>query len=281
MGDKVYKPIIKDGDHIIHSKENPERVRGLTRDENNQNPNIIEWEELDTDDLQANNYSSFLYEEQYTQLVSKDDEVINEIAEGLAEIIVNGAILVGKKFILPWWKGLAWPLIKEKFSNIRYIFSNGNAHDNTSLVKTNAEKQVTSSKQFVDISSKIDKEFEQFTFEMSEEEAKIHMMRLIYYMLGIANEIRIISNTRIKENCNSIELCTEQQKEAEKYLSEKVANKLNQLLSSESFQFDVNTSKELFSLIGGGICIKGEYIPVQPEKINETLKSFSLPTNIQ
>ncbi len=45
MGEKVYKPIVKDGDHLIRSKDNPDRVRGLTRDENNQNPDIIEWEE--------------------------------------------------------------------------------------------------------------------------------------------------------------------------------------------------------------------------------------------
>lgn len=37
MGEKVYKPIVKDGDHLIRSKDNPDRVRGLIRDENNQN----------------------------------------------------------------------------------------------------------------------------------------------------------------------------------------------------------------------------------------------------
>lgn len=45
MGEKVYKPIVKDGNHLIRSKDNPNRVRRLTRDENNQNPDIIEWEE--------------------------------------------------------------------------------------------------------------------------------------------------------------------------------------------------------------------------------------------
>ena len=44
MGEKVYKPIVKDGDHLIRSKDNPDRVRGLTRDKNNQNPDLIEWE---------------------------------------------------------------------------------------------------------------------------------------------------------------------------------------------------------------------------------------------
>ena len=28
MGKKVYMPIVKDGDHLIRSRVNPERVRG-------------------------------------------------------------------------------------------------------------------------------------------------------------------------------------------------------------------------------------------------------------
>jgi hypothetical protein len=34
MGEKVYKPIVKDGNHLLRSKDNPDRMRGLTRDEN-------------------------------------------------------------------------------------------------------------------------------------------------------------------------------------------------------------------------------------------------------
>ena len=62
-----------------------------------------------------------------------------------------------------------------------------------------------------------------FYFEMDEEEAKAHMMRLVYHMLGVVNEIRIISNARIRKDCESEELCIERQKEAEKFLSENVA----------------------------------------------------------
>ncbi len=62
MGEKVYKPIVKNGDHLIRSKDNPDRVRGLTRDENNQNPDIIEWEEYDLDDLQNYDYDPYPYE---------------------------------------------------------------------------------------------------------------------------------------------------------------------------------------------------------------------------
>ena len=41
IGEKVYKPIVKDVDHLICPKDNPGRVKGLKQNENNQNPDII------------------------------------------------------------------------------------------------------------------------------------------------------------------------------------------------------------------------------------------------
>ena len=96
-------------------------------------------------------------------------------------------------------------------------------------------------------------------------------------MLGMANEIRIISNARIRKDCESEELYIERQNKAEKLLSERVAIGLDQLLSNENLQLDLNTSKELFSLTGGGVHLNGEYIPVQVTRIDEALKTISMP----
>ena len=74
MGKKVFMPIVKDGDHLIRFRVNPERVRGLTRDENNQNPDIIEWEEYDVDDLRSDDYDPYLYEERRVQLTPDQEE---------------------------------------------------------------------------------------------------------------------------------------------------------------------------------------------------------------
>ena len=51
MGEKLYRPIIKDGDHLVRSSKNPNRVRGQSRDADNKNPDIVEWEEVDEDDV--------------------------------------------------------------------------------------------------------------------------------------------------------------------------------------------------------------------------------------
>lgn len=50
MSEKHYRPIIKDGDHLVQSKKNFNRVIGQTRNAENKNPDIIEWEEVEDTD---------------------------------------------------------------------------------------------------------------------------------------------------------------------------------------------------------------------------------------
>ena len=70
-------------------------------------------------------------------------------------------------------------------------------------------------------------------------------------MYGVVNEIRIISNAQIKKECESEYLCIERQKEAEKFLLEKVAACLDRLLSNENPRLNLNTSSGLLSLTVG------------------------------
>ena len=276
MGEKVYKPIVKDGDHLIRSKDNPDRVRGLTRDENNQNPDIIEWEECDVDDLRSRDYTPCPFEEQRVQLTPEQEQFAQQVGEALGAAIVSGGIMLFREVISPWWKDTAWPWFKEKGSGIKKAVSEKKEQKTTITAKTTINKQAEPDRRLADVSSEIDKTFEQFYFEIDEEEAKAHMMRLVYHTLGVVNEIRIITNARIRKDCESEELCIERQKEAEIFLSEKVATGLDQLLSNENIRLDLNTSRELFSLTGGGVRLNGEYVPVQAIKIDEALKAIPM-----
>lgn len=263
MGEKVYRPVLKDGDHLIPSKDNPNRVRGLTRDENNQNPGIPEWEVCDPDDFRSDNSKV-----RSVQLAPEEEDPVRQAGEALGAAIVG--ILFFRKVISPWWKNSAWPWFKEKGHNIKNAVNGKKEQKST---KTAKEKE--SDRQFAEVSSQIDKVFAQPYFEMDEEEVKDHMMRLVYHMLGVVNEIRIISNARIKKDCASKELCIERQKEVEKFLSAKVADEFNGILSDGNLRLDLNTSKELFSLTGGGVRLNGEYIPVQADKIEIALKELN------
>ena len=277
MGEKVYKPIIKDRDHLIRSKDNPDRVRGLTRDENNQNPDIIEWEEYDIDDLRRNDYDPYAYEEMHPQLTPEQEEFAQQVGQVLGEAIVTGGIVLFREVIALWWNNTALPWVKERGRSIKNAASGKKKQTDTATAKTEIKKQDEPDRRLEDASSQIDKAFDQFYFEMDEEEANAHMMRLVYHMLGVANEIRVMSNARIRKDCESEELCIERQKEAEKFLSEKVAAGLDQLLSNEKLRLDLNTSRELFSLTGGGVRLNGEYVPVQAIKIDEALKAIPMP----
>ena len=271
MGEKVYKPIVKEGDHLIHSKDNPDRVRGLTRDENNQNPDIIEWEEYDVEDLRSDDYEPYPYEERRVQLTPEQEEFAQQVGEALGAAIVAGGILLFREVISPWWKNTAWPWIKGKGRSIKDTVRGKKEQKSTKAIKAKKTKETVPDRRFAEVSSQIDKAFEQLYFDLDEEEAKAHMMRLVYHMLGVVNEIRMISHARIRKDCESEELCLERQKEAEK-----VALGLDQLLSNESLRLDLTTSRELFSLTGGGVRLNGEYVPVQATKIDEALKAISI-----
>lgn len=276
MGEKFYKPIVKDGDHLIRSKDNPDRVRGLTRDENNQNPDIPEWEEYDLDDLKQDPEESTTYKDQEIELTPEQQQMIQEISKNLIIAITTGVgIILFQKVIYPWWENSAWPWIKNTTKGINgSLFGSKNKDtqaQNICTVATTVQKD-----QPYELSEQIDRVFEQFYFEMNEDETKEHLMRLIYHILGVVNEIRIISNSEICKDSDSEELRIERQKEVEKYLSQLVTIKLNKLLSNEDRHLDLNTSRELFSLTGGGVRLNGEYIPVQESKINEAMKAIKI-----
>ena len=102
-------------------------------------------------------------------------------------------------------------------------------------------------------------------------EAKEHMLKIVFHLLEIANEIRIMSNSQIKRECESEEQYLERVKASESYLTERVASNIDKLLSDDKLCIDVKTSKELFGLMGGGIRINGEYVPVELTKVHEAI----------
>ena len=201
MGEKVYKPIVKDGDHLIRSKDNPDRVRGLTRDENNQNPDIIEWEEYDIDDLINDDYEPYPYEERRVRLTPEQEEFAQQVGEALGAAIVAGGIFLFRNVVSPWWKNTAWPWIKEKGHRIKSKVGGKTEQKSSFTTKTAIMEKTKPDRRLEEVSTQIDKAFEQLYFDMDENEAKTHMMRLVYHMLGIVNEIRIISNARIRKDC--------------------------------------------------------------------------------
>ena len=114
MGEKVYRPILKDGNHLVGSKDNPDRVRGLARDENNQNPDIPEWEEIDLDDLRSDTDIDYHYEQTQIELSPEEQELLEKVGIILATAVVRGGELLFQDVIIPWWRHHALPWIRAK-----------------------------------------------------------------------------------------------------------------------------------------------------------------------
>ena len=280
MSKKVYRPILKEGDHLLKSKENPDRVRGLARDENNQNPDIIEWEEVDVDDLNDDSDYDYDYDDEDSyedyefQLSPEQEELLLTLGWVLAEAAIEGSKRLYRNVIKPWWRTNAKPWLKRRLHHRKNAGRKSNNHIKSTETQFEINDQAETDYGLIEVSSQIDMLFDQLFVEMDEEEMKEHMLRLVYHMLGVVNEIRLISNARIKKECETEELCVEKQREVEKYLITKVSDSLNHLLSDKNLKLDINTSKQLFQLTGGGIYINDEYAPVQEVKIEEALKSF-------
>lgn len=271
MGEKLYRPILKDGDHLVKSKENEGRVRGISQDVNNKTTDIIEWEEVEIEN-QTCNYED---ESQHIELTPEQQQIAEMIGTAIAAGIIYGAGKFNEHIIQPWWHNSVQPWVNRKMSDVKQIF-----FDKTKVSKIVEEKMSNQTSMLVDVEINaqidimIDQAFDSIKFDMSTEEAKKHIINLIYHILGIAYEIKILSNSRIADQFEDESMRLENQVKVEKFLAEKVANNINHLLSDESLQIDVSSSKQLSSLLGGGIRINQDYIPVETEKIRLAIDGY-------
>ena len=250
MGRKLYKPILKDGYHLVNSSENSNRVRGQARDKENKNPDIVEWEAVDA-------------------VSSK------EMGEALAVAIIAavaagaGLCYVINKKVVPWWKSAALPWIKRRSDYITSFLKGEKKYKSVQRAnKGNKDKNLAEMEK---VSNQIDEVFEKIYIDMNETEAKQHLLKIILHMLEIANEIRIISNAHIKRHSESKEDLRLRIDASEKFLVKKLAYNLDLILSNPEMYLDEKTSNDLFNLFGGGLITNGEYIPVETTKVYDAI----------
>lgn len=271
MGKKLYRPIVKDGDHLVKSRENKGRVRGISQDENNKTTDIVEWEEVEVEELPYD-YSAEQYEPQYVELTPEQKVLAEAMGHAVADIVIYGARQLNEHVIKPWWHKNARPWIKGKTNDIKHLFS-GKAKVEK-LIESKHNSSIAIEKTNYQIDEILDEEFNSIQFDMNSSEAKQHVMKLIYHMLGIAYEIKVLSNTRIIELVEDEKTRIANQAKAENLLAEKVSKSINELLSDDKLMLDVSTSKQLFSILGGGIKLNGEYIPVEVDKVSDAIDAM-------
>ena len=279
MGEKLYRPILQEGDHLVKSNKNKGRVRGISQDKNNKTTDIVEWEEVEVEG------QTYGYESQQVELTSEQQRNAEMIGVVIAAGVIYGAVKLNERVIRPWWCNCAKPWIDSVLSDASRMFF-GETKDAEVLErredKSNRTSNFITNKNNSQIDSMMDQVLNSLQFNMSTEEAKKHMMNLIYHMLGIAYEIKMLSNSRIADQIADENIRIENQAKAENFLVEKVADNINRLLSDKTLQLDESTSQRIFNLLDGGIRINEEYIPVKKEKIKELIHLVSnLVSNLE
>ena len=268
MGDKVYKPILKDGDHLVSSTKNPERVRGQSRDANNKNPDIVEWEEVDIDDLIEKERKC----DEEVQLPPIAEYIIARVVDRVVSTIFDRTEQCIREHVVPKIRYSLWPWIQDKGRNaISSIKSRTRQREKKTVQQTMVMEQFVGS----EVSEELDRVFEPLYIDMEPEEVQKHVMQLLYHMLGVANEIRILSSARINKECKDSTLQIERNRASEKLIAEKVAQNIDRLLSMPNLNFDVMTSREVFGLVGGGVTLNGEYVPVEVSKVTDAMKKLT------
>lgn len=303
MGEKYYKPIIKDGSHLAQSKKNEGRVRGISFDADNKNPDIVEWEEVvPSENFAIDNhpldFTTCTYNERtdfgFPNTSNEAETPPRQLTEEEEEFCqVAGTILGnaawefferwGSEKIKPWLDNKVKPSwdngfdkIKRKMKHWKDRSTKKNGESDTEEQAQNVAVEMINKKQpLPEVAEQFDSEFDKhFKADISPEEARQHAINLINAMLVIASEIRFFENVKINSENYPEEMRIEQQKADEKILVQHVANRIDGILSDKSQYLDVNTSKQIFDLLGGGININGEYIPVETAKIDEAIKNY-------
>ncbi|MEE5993826.1 MAG: hypothetical protein V3G42_11365 [Oscillospiraceae bacterium] len=257
MEEKYYIPVIKENEHLTQSKKNPHRVRGTSRDENNKNPDIPEFEVIDKETIREEIRKEIESEKTFSQSLS--DAAIDASAQVIANLLIAGM----ENIVIPWFKDSVLPKISNKLKDKKKSEIPEKEHPIT--IKEN-----------IAVDSFDSSVFEQSYSNMEIEKIKEHLMNIIYHIFSMAKEILSINYIYVRKNCDSRKEWVKNQETFEKYLAEQVAISINKLLSNEALSLDVDTSKKIFSLMGGGVYMNNEYVPVETSKVIEIIHTKDL-----
>lgn len=122
MGEKLYWPILDDGDHLVRSKENEGRVRVVSQDANNKTTDIVEWEEVDIDDYSSDSTNDD-YVPERVELTPEQQEMAEMVGAALAVAVIYGAGKLHEHVIKLWWHNSAMPWLKDRVADTKQIFS--------------------------------------------------------------------------------------------------------------------------------------------------------------
>ena len=265
MGEILYRPVINDGEHLLHSKSNPNNVKGLTRDSDNKNPNINDWEPVEVIDEREHleyELKKLVHEEKMavaqkkqstadavTSLLNLMNSVITFVAENPE--VLEAVVLAGKRVeqgIISAKNRLVTVIQeKNKDSLPKAIHNHIKTSDNSVSVKK--EREINSS---INYDYKIERE------NMSMEDARELILGVLLDYISMKKKLNRLSNA----NVNNVE--------RQELKMEDVVVQLDAIIKEYPALMDDSTSENILALLKMNADLQ------ENEKIKEVLGIESL-----
>ncbi len=267
----LYEPVLRDDHHLVNSRCNPERVRGQSRDKNNKNPDIVEWKKVEVDEeIGVDNNAPLFDDVEQRQISPWLEQGAELLGEFIGNLIVNISSRIIKS-IITHWRENAWPWIRDRFKE---LFSSSMEKSNTTTQKNEDIQKMAKIVYAANCPQNhvnIDELFEQTYINMEEEEVRQHLLNILYHMLSLANEIRIISQAQIRRKCENEKDYRDRIKASEIFITNKLSENINRLLSNDKLAIDADNVNMVYNLLGGGVRKEGEYIPVNNKSVYKAI----------
>jgi hypothetical protein len=275
MGEKLYRVHLKSGQHLVSSKDNPGRVRGTSRDANNQNPDIPEFEEVTEDEYAQPSPDPYedsrqeAYQREESALTPAEEELARILAEVLVKALIEGTGELLQTKVLPWWANTAWPALKQQSSQLKVKLSSGiNQLKVSKMLSKKAARLKDSSLPAVNTGSKLK------ASQPLKEDSYIRIMLM-------AAQARKVGFEKIQqENLSEADKAT-RLSQFDALLSKQASMELDQILSSPQLRLPERTASTILSATGGGIKVDDVYQPVHEEKVRSAFVRYSKLPNDQ
>ncbi|GDZ34938.1 hypothetical protein MCC02031_16370 [Bifidobacteriaceae bacterium MCC02031] len=254
MGEKIYKPILNDDEHLLRSSENPNRVRELSRDENNENPDIPEWEEVNLDELK--DYSS--------------NPTSDSVGEGVAIAMLVGtgiAIGIGVSKAYPHVKKWVTETVAPKAKHLWHkVHGESNkveiSQTNVSILEMDCESSDSTA-------LSMDTAFNEYKENISSEEAQRELLEAFILYLASAQKVRRVANANVINIAGEI---VDRKFLIEVFNNDELIDSINEIIRSNPKLLSEQQLNMLSETIGYKIFDGEEMLPISCKALAEGLK---------
>lgn len=241
---------------------------------NSSQPDFSLEDNFSYEDIDTYGNTSSLCEQEY-----KLDPCTQELAEALGVLIGEALFVLGeraieaaKPHVESWWNETAFPGIKQTWCTIT-----GRGWSIES-VSTESDSQASSNEISVmdavspdKVFDEVDEQFEEYSVNMTSEEAQRHVISATWYAIRLAAELRQLSNVCIKENGELPKNAYEWQRSFERLATHNIADSINSILESNESLLSSSEVVSLSDLLGVKLISDGEYVPITDATLGKAL----------